>query len=118
MPSRASLLMGYCHTPIGFASVFSVTMMGGTLFASPMPPVSAQAWGYLSSQVPSSTFLDRAGGSCNLYSSSNFKAKIIEIGACQELEVPSEDKLIWAFNFDSKSLPNNGVGHSGMTRKE
>ena len=43
---------------------------------------------------------------------------MIEIGACQEIEVPSEEKLIWAFNFDSKSLPNNGVGHSGMMKKE
>ena len=48
----------------------------------------------------------------------NFKAKIIEIEACQETEVVSEEKFIWVFNFDSKSLPNNGVGYSGMVRKE
>lgn len=59
IPSRASLLMGYCLTLIGAAPALRSIITGGTCFAIPVPPVSDQALGNLDSQSAGGLCLDR-----------------------------------------------------------
>ena len=51
IPSMASWLMGYCLMAMGVAEGLRLIIRGWCFLASPMPAVSAQAWGYFSNQL-------------------------------------------------------------------
>ena len=118
IPALALSGIGYCRTLTGSVPDFSSINISSLCRANPTLPVSAQAWGNVCNQYCKSYIGDK-GVWCRRYSSLRLiVSTCIGCPSLFRIFVPSGWKLICAPTLVSKSRPNKGQGHSGMTMNE